>query len=79
MDHAGKAVAEIPDLVMRGACRGGPTRLSPQDNIMRFWQIGGVLSNHHDAVEDNSTVEPAQDIEVYTRELIACASYIAPL
>ena len=59
-----KAVAEIPDLVMRGACRNHPSKPSPQDNIMQFWQDGmqtSGLSNHCD---DSSTVEPAGEIEV---------------
>ena len=79
MDHAGKAVAEIPDLIMRGAHRGTPAGLSPQDNIMRFWQIGSGLSNHRDAMEDNSTVEPAQDIEVCHSQSLTLVDIHTPL
>jgi hypothetical protein len=61
-DDAVKPVAEIPDLVMRGANRSTPLRPSPQDNIMRFWQAGrndGISSR-----DDSLTVEPAHEVEV---------------
>ena len=59
-----RPVAEIPDLVMRGAQRRTPTsRPSPQDNIMRFWQAGRE-GYHSGELEHSSTVEPAAEIEV---------------
>ena len=67
-DDAVRAVAEIPDLIIRGAHRSTPSsRPSPQDNIMRFWQAGQQLSGHPQRdLEHSSTVEPAVEIEVYT-------------
>ena len=63
-DNAGKAVAEIPDLMIRGAHRSTSTsRLSPQDNIMKFCQAGR-LQDHRGELEHSSTVEPAAEIEV---------------
>ena len=67
-DAAVKPVAEIPDLVMRGANRSIPLRPSPQDNIMRFWQAGrndGVTNR-----DDSLTVEPAHEVEVSHRYTI---------
>lgn len=58
------AVAEIPDIVMRGAKLSTPSGPSPQDNIM-FWQAGrNVGLSNRDELEHSSTVEPAHEIEV---------------
>lgn len=58
-------VAEIPDIVIRGAKLSNPSRPGPQDNIMQFWQAGrdNGLSNR-DELEHSSTVEPANEVEV---------------
>ena len=59
------AVAGIPDLVMKGAKRAAPSRPSPQDNIMRFWQAGKDRGfPNREELEHSSTVEPAHEIEV---------------
>ena len=64
-DNAVRAVAEIPDLVIRGAHRSTPTsRPSPQDNIMKFWQAGALRDHRHGELDHSSTVEPAAEIEV---------------
>ena len=63
-DTAIHPVAEIPDLVMRGAQRLTSTsRPSPQDNIMKFWQAERQ-DEQRDNLEHSSTVEPAAEIEV---------------
>ena len=65
-DNAVRAVAEIPDLVIRGAHRSTPTLgPSPQDNIMKFWQAGRLQDyQRRGELEHSSTVEPAAEIEV---------------
>ena len=79
-DNPVRAVAEIPDLVMRGAHRSIPSsRPSPQENIMRFWQPGRLQEDgHHDnhgELEHSSTVEPAAEIEVSARVLLDIMSW----
>ena len=64
-DNAVRAVAEIPELVIRVAHRSTSTsRPSPQDNIMKFWQAGRLQDYRRGELEHSSTVEPAAEIEV---------------